>query len=166
MEKNLKKQKNDSQIVKLLSHPFIAAIDVQSKMIDKYLETIERLAFGNGSEGDSGASRKTKTLNFSVDQLIRRQEGGGVIREKQKMEVPLISLVKIPALTMKEIKINLILGVNPNDPEVGDVRLSTRKSRSTDVTPKYTIDMHADREEPAPGMYKLLEVMADSIVLD
>ncbi len=162
-------QTNDSQMLKLLSDPFTTAMDVQSKMFDKYFTTVKKLAYG---ESDKKGNRKAEVLKININRLIRGEDSSKkkgkiettpkIEKVEQEVEVPLISLVKIPALTMKQVQVDLVLGV---DTELKSVKLVGGKNQSTDFLPKYTIKMTADREEEAEGMKILTQIMTESVKL-
>ncbi len=158
----MEKQTKDSEIVKLLSSPFIAALSVQSKMIDKYIETVKNLAFGNSNEDGREQNGKTSVLKVLFNRLIKKGEDD-IEQVEQEVEAPLISLVSVSALTMKQVTVDLSLEVNPNDPELKTVKATSKRSRPSDPTAKYDIKMIAEREPQAAGMEKLTEIMAKSM---
>jgi len=159
----MRKKTNDSEIVKLLSSPFIAALNVQSKMIDKYIDTVKKIAFGSSdTEGGEGKSGKTSVLKFIINRFAKKGDDD-MEKVEQEIEVPLISLISIPALTMKQVSVDLALEVNPSDSELNSVKATSKRGRPSDPTAKYIIKMIAEREAPAAGMNKLTEIMANSM---
>jgi len=159
----MRKKTNDSEIVKLLSSPFIAALNVQSKMIDKYIETVKKIAFGSSdTEEGEGKSGKTSVLKFIINRFAKKGDDD-MEKVEQEIEVPLISLISIPALTMKQVTVDLALEVNPSDSELNSVKATSKGGRPSDPTAKYIIKMIAEREAPAAGMNKLTEIMANSM---
>ncbi len=171
----IEKHIHTSAIVKLMSHPFVAAMKVQSKMVDKYLETVKKLAYKDEiqlqAQPKKQKPRKTNVLKFLINRIFRSKTNDTVEKVTQKIQVPPISLVKVPALTVKEVSAHFALEISSSsafetnfEDQISDAaKLTTTQSRSTDATPKYTMKMTARRQEPTAGMSKLTEIMANTM---
>jgi hypothetical protein len=156
------KEDEMSSIGRYISLPFMAALEAQDKMIDKYLETVKKIAWEDGKENG-----KTNLLKFFVNKIFKKGNGN-VETRKMEVEAPLLSLVKIPALTMKRVTVDLNLQLKDLEGKAVSLVSNDTVQKSPDQpSNKNSSDsnykIHAEREGEAAGMSKLIDILSKSM---
>ncbi|WP_204217832.1 DUF2589 domain-containing protein [Pseudoflavonifractor sp. An85] len=165
----------------LISQPILEAAKGQAALCQVYLQTIYQLAFVDGDP-----EKGTKTVNFSFKRLIMDPKTGQESTKDMSIEVPLISLVPLPAFTMDEATVDFSMEIHEqavdssNNTEsvtntdslnfwgcnasiTGTVSATTSHTRTTDNTSKYIIHARAVQQPPSEGMAKLTSLFAASM---
>lgn len=165
----------------LICQPILEAAKGQAALCQVYIQTIYQLAFVDGDP-----EKGTKTVTFSFKRLIIDQKTGQETTKDMAVEVPLISLVPLPAFTMDEATVDFSMEVHEqtvdssNNTEsvsntdsfnfwgcsasiTGSVAATTSHTRTTDNTSKYIIHARAVQQPPSEGMAKLTSLFAASM---
>lgn len=165
----------------LICQPFLETAKGQAALCQVYIQTIYQLAFVDGDP-----SKGTKTITFTFKRLIIDQKTGQETTKDMNLEVPLISLVPLPAFTMDEASVDFSMEIHEQNVDAststesltntdgfnfwgctasitGSVASTISHTRSTDNTSKYIIHARAVQHDPSEGMAKLTSLFAASI---
>lgn len=165
----------------LICQPIWEAAKGQAALCQVYIQTIYQLAFVDGDP-----EKGTKTVTFSFKRLIIDQKTGQETTKDMAVEVPLMSLVPLPAFTMDEATVDFSMEVHEQTVDsssntetvsntdsinfwgcsasiTGSVAATTSHTRATDNTSKYIIHARAVQQPPSEGMAKLTSLFAASM---
>jgi len=146
----------------LICQPILEAAKAQLALCQVYINTLFEMAFDNPEEKDPD-KRTTRTIKFTFDRLILDKETGAQSTKVMTLNVPLISLVPLPAFTMDEISVDFDMEVKETNINshsdfgtteslsfwgfettiTGNVSSDSSHTRQTDNSAKYTIHVHA-----------------------
>ena len=166
----------------LLCQPLLEAAKGQLAMCQIYIQTIMELAYLDPSDPSKG----TRTISFTFDRLVIDKVTGKEDVKTMTLDVPLISLVPMPAFTMDEATVDFNMEVKESTVDTstdtssvtntdsfnfwgcnasitGNVSASLAHTRSTDSSAKYQIHARAVQQPPSEGMAKLTALFAASI---
>ena len=165
-------------IRELIANPFKAACQSQVLLADEFLNYVDMLAFE-----DDGS---TKILDFKLDQTVKDGTTGEVTVMPITVRAPILGLVPIPSLLIDSITVDFTMSVTTSDSRTntssreaslavsgswwgasvafkGSVKSSEERTRSTDQTATYTVNVAASQQPPAEGMSKLMDIIASCI---
>ena len=168
----------------LICQPIIEAAKGQMALCRVYIETLFELAFDNPSADPK--DRVTRVIPFKFDRLIIDKVTGQTTTKQMELNVPLISLVPLPAFTMDEISVDFNMEIKEStvdtssshqdfgttesfsfwgmDAQVtGNISADSSHTRNTDNSAKYSIHAHAIQQPPSEGMAKLTSLFAASM---
>ena len=166
----------------LFCQPILEVAKGQLALCRVYIDQLLELAYVDPSDTSKG----TRTISFTFDRLIIDKVTGKETTKTMTLNVPLISLVPMPAFTMDETTVDFNMEVkeaaeDTNDSSsslsttesfnfwgcsasiTGNVSANNSHTRSTDSTAKYTIHARAVQQPPTEGMAKLTSLFASSI---
>ncbi len=169
----------------LICQPILEAAKGQLALCQVYINTLFEMAFDNPEEKDPD-KRTTKTIKFTFDRLILDKTTGAQTTKKMTLNVPLISLVPLPAFTMDELSVDFEMEVKESNINTdtshsdfgttesfsfwgfdstitGNVSADSSHTRQTDNSAKYSIHAHAVQQAPSEGMAKLTALFAQSM---
>lgn len=168
----------------LIAGPLLAASEAQSMLAASTARFIQEV--GLEQSGD-GAISKVKTTAFSFERGLIGENGESVGTETVKMEVPLLSIVKIPTLAIDDMNITFDMevksaeasestkdkngefnadakiGFGPFSAKVnikGAISCHEKNTRSTDNSAKYHISVHAKDFGTPEGLARMLDILA------
>ena len=166
----------------LLCQPLLEAAKGQLAMCQVYIQTIMELAYVDPSDPTKG----TRTISFTFDRLVIDKVTGKESVKPMTLQVPLISLVPMPAFTMDEATVDFNMEVKESLVDTssntssltnidsfnfwgcsasitGNVSANLSHTRTTDSSAKYSIHARAVQQPPSEGMAKLTALFAASI---
>lgn len=175
--KEIANQFSGLPISELIGGPLMAACQAQSQLAHSTSNFIQTIGF----EGDEG-NKTVSVVNFKYNQL----DGNGNT-EQMSLDVPLLSVVKIPSLAIKTVDISFDMEVKSSTSEKtateakadfnakagwgpvsvsikGSVSTAKENTRSTDNSAKYHINLHAADEGMPEGLSRVLDILNSVIV--
>jgi hypothetical protein len=170
-------------IGELIANPLIAAAQAQGKLAGVTEQFIEEV----GLEKD-GEKLKARTVEFGYDVPVQNPKTGDVSVEKRNLNVPLLSIVNTPNLSVKNVTVDFDMTVKSSTEhkDSTEAKVSTKASysawwspvkasmtasvanksentRKTDNSARYTVHVEA-RDDGAPeGLMKVLDILHDSM---
>ena len=168
----------------LIGGPLKAACDAHMMMAAATAKFIEDIGL---EAPDKDGRRKVRTTSFSFTRAATDEQGNGIGQEQVSMDVPLLSIVKVPTLGVDEVDVtfdmevksstssesssdksgeleaNAGLKVGPFHMDVkikGSISCHEKNTRSSDNSAKYHVKVHA-RDFGAPeGLSRMLDILA------
>jgi len=170
-------------IGELIANPLIAAAQAQGKLAGITEQFIEEV----GLEKD-GEKLKARTVEFGYDVPVQNPKTGDVSVEKRNLNVPLLSIVNTPNLSVKNVTVDFDMTVKSSTEhkDSTEAKVSTKASysawwspvkasmtasvanksentRKTDNSARYTVHVEA-RDDGAPeGLMKVLDILQESM---
>lgn len=181
----------------LIGGPLKAACDAQTMLANataEFIDTVGLLHETTGTGESATTTTKTRTAKFIY---TRPKEGAepdkttGIIpSEIVELEVPMLAIVKVPALSVKKVDITFDMEVKSSFAETnkigtkidtetsigykkfgfssnvkinGSVSASKENTRSSDNSAKYHIAVLAEDDGMPEGLSRVLDMMQDAI---
>ncbi|MDE7063578.1 MAG: DUF2589 domain-containing protein [Lachnospiraceae bacterium] len=168
----------------LIGGPLRAACNAQIMMAAATTKFIEEVGL---EAPDSKGIRKVRTTSFSFTRAATDSEGKGVGQEEVSMNVPLLSIVKVPTLAIDEVDVtfdmevksstssesssdkegkleaNAGLKIGPFHMDVkisGSISCHEKNTRSSDNSAKYHVQVHARDFGMPEGLARMLDILA------
>ena len=127
--------------------------------------------------------RKVRTVDFSFQRPSTAGDGKGIGMEKVNLSVPLLSIVKIPALSVDDVNVTFDMEVKSSvssessaDEKVeaeakagffgasvsikGSVSAHQSNTRKSDNSAKYHVEVHAKDSGMPEGLAKVLDILS------
>ena len=169
---------------KLIGGPLIAVCNAQTMLAASTVKFIEDIGL---EQADDKGIRKVRTTSFSFTRAATDEEGKGVGSEEVSMNVPLLSIVKIPTLAVDEVDItfdmevksstssessndkkgeldaNMGLKIGPFSMDVkikGSISCHEKNTRSSDNSAKYHVQVHAKDFGMPEGLARMLDILS------
>lgn len=171
----------------LIGGPLQAACDAQTMLARSTLNFIEEV----GLEAlDANGIRKVRTANFSFDRAADQTGDGKTASEKVEMNVPLLAIVNVPALSIDvvditfdmevksstssesssdkngELEANAGLKIGPFSMNVkikGSIACHEKNTRSSDNSAKYHVQVHASQQKTPEGLMRMLDLISSAV---
>lgn len=168
----------------LIGGPLKAACEAQMMLASSTAEFIENV----GLEPDNkSGKRRLRTTAFSFTRAATSADGEKVGSEEVSMNVPLLSIVKIPTLMIDEVDVtfdmevkssfssektsdkkgeldaNVGLKVGPFSMDVkikGSISCHESNTRKSDNSAKYHVQVHAKDAGMPEGLSRMLDILA------
>lgn len=176
-------------IGQLICTPFIELAKGQAELCDVYIDTLFRLAFEKPDDvkyNDAGTGNNTRILKFAYDRPVINESTQTEETKNFVINVPLLSLVPIPAFLIDSADVNFNMEVNIATEEKKESSASAgtnvkfgfwkmsgniegKVSSSSNITntrsqkATYTITAHASQQPAAEGMSKLTALLAETM---
>lgn len=171
----------------LIGGPLKAACDAQTMLAASTFNFIEQVGFNKG-EGNVPALR---TTSFSFERAAAGENGSSLGTEKVTMEVPLLSLVKIPTFAIDEMDVSFDMEVKSSESSEsvkdksgeleaeaglkigpfsmnvkvkGSISCHESNTRSSDNSAKYHVNVHAKDYGMPEGLARMLDILATASV--
>lgn len=168
----------------LIGGPLKAACDAQIMMAKATSDFIQHVGM---DDVDASGVRKVRTVDFSFQRPSTAGDGNGIGMEKVNLSVPLLSIVKIPALSVDDVnvtfdmevkssvssektsdksgsldaKMGLKLGPFSADVSIkGSVSAHESNTRKSDNSAKYHVEVHAKDSGMPEGLAKVLDILS------
>ncbi len=164
----------------LIGGPLKAACDAQIMMAKATSDFIQNV--GMDAANTSGV-RKVRTVDFSFQRPSTAGDGKGIGMEKVNLSVPLLSIVKIPALSVDDVNVTFDMEVKSSvssessaDEKVeaeakagffgasvsikGSVSAHQNNTRKSDNSAKYHVEVHAKDSGMPEGLAKVLDILS------
>ena len=179
-------------IGELIANPLIAAAQAQGKLAGITKDFIEEVGLQN-TETDPAKDPvlKARTVDFAYDAIVEEKKSSGETVTKvepRKMQVPLLSIVNTPNLSVKNVKIDFDMKVQSSNEHkdstsvkvdtsvkyaawwspvsasmTASVANKSENTRKSDNSARYTVHCEA-RDDGAPeGLMKVLDILGDAI---
>ncbi len=188
MADNVAKEFNDLDMSLLIGGPLKAACEAQVLLSKATADFITGVCMNDA--GDKNL--KARTVDFSFDRVRFDEEKNEEVTEKVSLNVPMLAIVKVPALGVEDVDItfdmevksseaskNTVASTTEHDSTVGfkfglgafhtDIHVkgtvSTNKenTRNTDNSAKYHVQVHASQGSLPEGLSRVLDILASSI---
>lgn len=170
----------------LIGGPLLSICDAQTMLAKSTVSFIEQVGL---NEAAGSAPRTVRTTAFTYTRAADGRDGGGTGTEKMSLEVPLLSIVKIPTFEVDEANItfdmevksstssesssdksgeleaNAGVKVGPFHMDVkvkGAIACHESNTRSSDNSAKYHVDVHAKDFGMPEGLARMLDILAQS----
>lgn len=168
----------------LIGTPLMAASDSNIDLANGMAKFVNILAFGKQPDGN-----KVVTVPMTLQRPVQEADGSIGVNEIT-VTPPLLGLVTIPALLVDTVDIQFSMEVTTHEEHVdskdtevsvdasakfgwgfwsasvkmhGKVATHRENTRSTDVTAKYDVRVHASQQPPTEGMSKLMDLLASTV---
>lgn len=168
----------------LIGGPLKAACDAQTMMAAATVKFIQDIGL---EQPDEKGNRKVRTTSFSFTRAATDEEGKSVGSEQVSMDVPILSIVKVPTLAIDvvdvtfdmevksstssesasdkkgELEANAGLKIGPFHMDVkikGSISCHEKNTRSSDNSAKYHVQVHAKDFGMPEGLSRMLDVLA------
>lgn len=175
-------------IGQLICAPFVEMARGQAELCEVYIQTLFRIAFNDSAKakfGDKGENQ-TRILKFAYTRPVVDEVTGNVSKKDFEIDVPLLSLVPIPAFTMnsadvkfdmevniantqnstttKELEANVNFGFWSVSGNIsGKVSNTSNSTYSNTQKATYSIEVHAVQQPATEGMSKLTSLLAETM---
>ena len=189
---NISDQFKGLPIGELIANPLIAAAQAQGKLAGITKDFIEEVGLQNTESDDSKPPvLKARTVDFAYDAIVEEKKSSGETVTKvepRKMQVPLLSIVNTPNLSVKNVKIDFDMKVQSSNEHkdstsvkvdtsvkyaawwspvsasmTASVANKSENTRKSDNSARYTVHCEA-RDDGAPeGLMKVLDILGDAI---
>lgn len=167
----------------LVCQPILEVAKGQAALCEVYLNYLFELAFEPSEKKEDPL--KAKVIKFTLNRPVTHSDGK-IEQMAVNVEVPLLSLVPVPAFTMDETTVRFTMEVRNQDVDkdsttagstaslsysgwgckasiTGSVTTTRENTRTTDKSAKYEIYARAAQQPPAEGMAKLTSLFASVI---
>lgn len=168
----------------LIGGPLKAACEAQMMLASSTSDFIENVGLG---PKDKDGNRKVRTTAFSFSRACTSEDGANVGMEKVSMDVPLLSIVKIPTLMVDEVDVTFdmevkssvssektsdkageleadaSLKIGPFSMNVkikGSIACHESNARKSDNSAKYHVRVHAKDSGMPEGLSRMLDILA------
>lgn len=168
----------------LIGGPLRAACNAQIMMASATTQFIEDVGL---EAADKDGNRKIRTTSFSFTRAATDEEGKSIGTEEVSMNVPLLSIVKVPTLAIDEVDVtfdmevksstssesssdkqgelqaNAGLKIGPFHMDVqikGSISCHEKNTRSSDNSAKYHVQVHAKDFGMPEGLARMLDILA------
>ena len=173
----------------LIAGPLMAASDAQVKLAQATAAFIQTVGFVNDQDPAKSTVRNV-TFQFRRPTGAEPEAGGAVPTELVTMDVPLLSIVKVPALSIVNVDITFNMEVKEATSDTSDttkqasaqfqagggwgpfsaklsisgsVSSTTKSERTTDSSAKYNVVVKAEDKGMPEGLARVLDIMASAI---
>ncbi len=184
----------------LIGGPLMAAADAQVRLANSSAQFIQQIGFkpGSGTKPDANgnivydpATFDVRTVDFKFDRPAGPPDENGIVpTETVSLEVPLLAIVKVPALGIESVDIIFDMEVKNSESSTesedksgkfsadasvgwgpfslkvhveGSVASHKENTRSTDQTAKYHVEVHAADRGMPEGLARVLDMMNSAI---
>ena len=171
----------------LIGGPLQAACDAQTMLARSTLNFIEEVGL---EAPDANGVRKVRTANFSFDRAADQTGDGKTASEKVEMNVPLLAIVNVPALSIDvvdvtfdmevksstssesssdksgELEADAGLKIGPFSMNVkikGSIACHEKNTRSSDNSAKYHVQVHASQQKTPEGLMRMLDIISSAV---
>lgn len=171
----------------LIGGPLKAACEAQMMLAHSTLNFIESVGL---EAPDKDGVRKVRTANFSFTRASDSAEESKYGRENVEMNVPLLAIVNVPALTIDkvdvtfdmevkssmssesksdkqaELEANAGLKIGPFSMDVkikGSISCHESNTRSSDNSAKYHVEVHASQQKTPEGLSRMLDIISSAV---
>ncbi|MCM1245404.1 MAG: DUF2589 domain-containing protein [Roseburia sp.] len=168
----------------LIGGPLKAACDAQIMMAKATSDFIQHVGM---DDVDEHGVRKIRTVDFSFARPSTSGDGNGIGMEKVNLSVPLLSIVKIPTLSVDDVDVTFDMEVkssvcsektsdrkgevdgkmgvkvgpfSANVSIKGSISAHESNTRKSDNSAKYHVQVHAKDSGMPEGLAKVLDILS------
>ncbi|KPC52585.1 DUF2589 domain-containing protein [Amantichitinum ursilacus] len=192
---NMSAQFKGLPMADLIGAPLTAACDAQVKLARATSDFIQLIGFAPDPAAAAGTPGTpiTRTASFRFKRPVDRPataQPGDFYEEEVEMEVPLLALVKVPALSITTVDVNFEMEVKSSFAEhtsedstmsasldasvnwgvfsakvhvQGSVSSHKDNTRTSDNSAKYTVAVHAEDKGMPEGLSRVLDILQSSV---
>jgi len=169
----------------LIAAPLLAACEAQMILAKTAADFIDKV----GMNTDANGNKTARTVDFAMSRPVQ-QTDGTMKQELVNIQAPLLALVHVPALIIKEVTIDFEMEVRSSSTEKsgldtkaameasgtanwgfarasvkvqGSVSSHKESTRTSDTRAKYTVHVEARDDGPPEGLSRLLDIMAQAV---
>ena len=152
-------------ISELISAPFTATADAQTSLSETTINFIQKICIDSDN----------KVINVTFNYVSVDDDGNNIDR---RIVIPLIALVRIPNLSIKDCTLEFLLEINEvsssNSSSIntdstslsktsfkGKLSSTNKSSRGTNTSATYLLKMSATDDGPTEAMSKILDVLSN-----
>lgn len=173
-------------IGQLICMPFIEMARGQAELCEVYIQTLFQIAFKDAKSATFDNSNETRILKFSYTRPVVDELTGTVTPKQFEVDVPLLSLVPIPAFTLNSADVSFDMEVNVANTQTnttteelssnvkfgfwgvsgniaGKVTNSSSGTFNSSQKATYKIEVHAIQQPAAEGMEKLTALLSETM---
>jgi len=162
----------------LVATPLLAAARSNMALAQVMVEFINEIGFNKDG--------KTNIISFDLTREVQQADGSGFKPQTITVNAPLLALVPIPALLVQSVNVDLTVEVSQTISEnssseakasvsasdswgfgsvsvTGSYTNSQSRTRATNQSAKYQINVTAQQQPAAEGMSRLMDVFASTV---
>ena len=170
----------------LIGGPLTAACNAQTMLARSTLNFIEEVGL---EPADASGVRKVRTANFSFDRTADGTDGK-MGSENVEMNVPLLAIVNVPALSIDTVDVTFDMQVKSStssqsssdknaeldataglkigpfslDVKIkGSISCHESNTRSSDNSAKYHVQVHASQQKTPEGLMRMLDILSSAV---
>lgn len=170
----------------LIGGPLTAACNAQTMLARSTLNFIEEVGL---EPADANGVRKVRTANFSFDRTADGTDGK-MGSENVEMNVPLLAIVNVPALSIDTVDVTFDMEVKSStssqsssdknteldataglkigpfslDVKIkGSISCHESNTRSSDNSAKYHVQVHASQQKTPEGLMRMLDILSSAV---
>ena len=170
----------------LIGGPLTAACNAQTMLARSTLNFIEEVGL---EPADASGVRKVRTANFSFDRTADGTDGK-MGSENVEMNVPLLAIVNVPALSIDTVDVTFDIEVKSStssqsssdknaeldataglkigpfslDVKIkGSISCHESNTRSSDNSAKYHVQVHASQQKTPEGLMRMLDILSSAV---
>ena len=170
----------------LIGGPLTAACNAQTMLARSTLNFIEEVGL---EPADAKGVRKVRTANFSFDRTADGTDGK-MGSENVEMNVPLLAIVNVPALSIDTVDVTFDMEVKSStssqsssdknaeldataglkigpfslDVKIkGSISCHESNTRSSDNSAKYHVQVHASQQKTPEGLMRMLDILSSAV---
>lgn len=187
MSESIATQFSGLDMAALIGGPLQAACNAQVMLARSTLNFIEEVGL---EAPDANGARKVRTANFSFDRAADQTGDGKTASERVEMNVPLLAIVNVPALSIDVVDITFDmevksstssqsssdktgeldatagLKIGPFSMNVkikGSISCHEQNTRSSDNSAKYHVQVHASQQKTPEGLMRMLDIISSAV---
>ena len=170
----------------LIGGPLTAACNAQTMLARSTLNFIEEVGL---EPADASGVRKVRTANFSFDRTADGTDGK-MGSENVEMNVPLLAIVNVPALSIDTVDVTFDMEVKSStssqsssdknaeldataglkigpfslDVKIkGSISCHESNTRSSDNSANYHVQVHASQQKTPEGLMRMLDILSSAV---
>jgi hypothetical protein len=181
----------------LIGGPLKAACDAQTLLAKATSQFIHEVGFEPGTSQPATpgqpapvGSYKARTVDFSFTRPVQQGPDGDVKQEKVELKVPMLAIVNVPALSVKEVDINFTMEVKSSESHHdssdtkatmdatakmgwgpfsatvkihGSVASHSENTRSSDNSAKYDVKVLARDDGMPEGLRRVMDLLNTAV---
>lgn len=185
---NIANQFSGLDMAALIGGPLSAACNAQTMLAKSTLDFIEEV--GMEPYDSKTKTRKVRTTSFSFSRSTESDKPGEMKSENVEMNIPLLAIVNIPALSIDKVSItfdmevkssvssesksdkeaqvdaNAGLKIGPFHMDVqikGSISCHESNTRSSDNSAKYHVQVEASQQKTPEGLMRMLDILTSAV---
>ena len=184
---NISNQFSGLDMAALIGGPLSAACSAQTMLAKSTLNFIEEVGLG---APDKDGNRKVRTANFSFTRSAENTGEGKFNTETVDMNIPLLAIVNVPALSIDKVNITFDMEVksstsseSSNDKSLsgdasagfkkgpfhmdvtikGSISCHEKNTRTSDNSAKYHVEVSASQQKTPEGLSRMLDILTSAV---
>jgi hypothetical protein len=170
----------------LVGAPLMAACEAQVRLAQATSDFIRNVGFEETTDANGNVISKTRTSSFNFSRPVQQPDGTWV-DEAVEMNVPLLSIVKVPALSVQNVDITFDMEVKTASTDkssldlnasveaswsgfgakvavTGSVASHKENTRSSDNSAKYHVNVQARDNGMPEGLARVMDILQTAVV--